>query len=202
MLFKRDFIKGEVNYGISRCGYRGRHTCFLYAVRSAKKNNSLIKKQKHWLYFSACCSLDGPLCPFFTDANLQTARPNLFMSAAAVIPANDVAAYRSGWQVWHAAPCEKFRTLLPQRTTRYRARRSDRRIIPGLILMPGDYMESGTPFNKGTASGWLNGPARFPFAIHVSPSGCESSSAFCRDLFTAVIRPVSSIANLRIFRFS
>jgi uncharacterized protein (DUF1501 family) len=151
MSSRRAFLKsgGLALFGI---GIGGVPT-FLKAAASTGKIISPYKKKKILVCIFQRGAMDGLMAVTpFTDENLKAARPTLFMDAAktATNPLIDL----DGRFGLHPA-MKAFEPF-------FREKRLG--IVHG-IGSPNstrshfdaqDYMESGTPFNKGTGSGWLN----------------------------------------------
>jgi len=153
MTSRRGFLKagGLALFGVSLVGgIPG----FIAEAAASDKIIAPYKKKKTMVCIFQRGAMDGLMAVTpFTDENLKAARPTLFMSAAkggTAKPLIDLDG-RFGLHPSMAA----FEPL-------YRDGRLG--IVHG-IGSPNntrshfdaqDYMESGTPFNKGTASGWLN----------------------------------------------
>jgi uncharacterized protein (DUF1501 family) len=155
MLTRRGFIKGS-GIALVGVGLLGGIPAFAAEAALSEKKKRLYKKNKVLVCIFQRGAMDGLMAVTpFTDTNLQAARPNLFLSAAASSPGG-------------AAPlidldgCFGMHPMMKSFEPFYRDGRLA--IIHG-IGSPNntrshfdaqDYMESGTPFNKGTSSGWLN----------------------------------------------
>ena len=152
MTSRRGFIKagGLALFGIGMGGVPG----FLMDAVAGSKSLGLFKRRKVMVCIFQRGAMDGLMAVTpFTDPHLKAARPTLFMSAAKNTigkPLIDLDG-RFGLHPAMAAFENVFR---------------DKRmaIVHG-IGSPNttrshfdaqDYMESGTPFRKGTESGWLN----------------------------------------------
>ncbi len=127
---------------------------FLARAADSNKIISPYKKKKILVCIFQRGAMDGLMAVTpFTDTYLQAARPTLFMSAAkgsATDPLIDL----DGRFGLHPS-MSSFEPLF----------REKRMAIVHAVGSPNstrshfdaqDYMEAGTPFNKGTASGWLN----------------------------------------------
>lgn len=124
---------------------------FMLKAAASNKIERLYKKKKVLVCIFQRGAMDGLMAVTpFTDENLKLARPNLFMSAGAGGPLIDL----DGKFGLHPS-MKSFEQLF----------RDKRLAIVHGIGSPNatrshfdaqDYMESGTPFNKGTSSGWLN----------------------------------------------
>jgi len=152
MQSRRGFLKsgGLAMFGIGLGGV----PAFLAKAADAQKIIAPYKKKKVLVCIFQRGAMDGLMAVTpFTDQYLQAARPNLFMSAAKGqkgSPLTDL----DGRFGLHPA----MNAFTPYFKDRQLA------IVHG-IGSPNntrshfdaqDYMESGTPFNKGTSSGWLN----------------------------------------------
>lgn len=124
---------------------------FMSRAAASMKIERLYKKKKILVCIFQRGAMDGLMAVTpFTDEYLKNARPQLFMSAGAAGPLIDL----DGKFGLHPA-MKSFEQLFKDKRLA---------IVHG-IGSPNatrshfdaqDYMESGTPFNKGTASGWLN----------------------------------------------
>ena len=132
-------------------GLMGGIPAFMAEAAASDKVAAPYKRKKVLVCIFQRGAMDGLMAVTpFTDNYLQTARPNLFMSAASGGKLIDLDGR------WGLHPGMKaFERLF----------REGRLGIVHGIGSPNntrshfdaqDYMESGTPFNKGTASGWLN----------------------------------------------
>ena len=155
MLSRRGFIKGS-GLALVGVGLMGGIPAFAAEAALSEKKNGRYKKNKILVCIFQRGAMDGlmAITPF-TDTYLQTARPNLFLSAASnslygTTPLIDL----DGRFGMHPM-MKSFEPLY----------RDGRLAIVHGIGSPNntrshfdaqDYMESGTPFNKGTSSGWLN----------------------------------------------
>lgn len=149
MSTRRAFLKGAgvAMFGI---GIGGVPTFVARAAESLKKER-LYKKKKILVCVFQRGAMDGLMAVTpFTDQFLKAARPTLFMEAGANKPLIDL----DGRFGLHPA-FKSFENLFKDK----------RMAIVHGIGSPNntrshfdaqDYMESGTPFNKGTNSGWLN----------------------------------------------
>ena len=127
---------------------------FLAEAAASEKSNLLYAKKKVMVCIFQRGAMDGLMAVTpFTDSYLQAARPTLFMSAAKSQNVNSLIDLDGRFGLHPAMAA--FGDLYNQKQLA---------IVHG-IGSPNntrshfdaqDYMESGTPFNKGTASGWLN----------------------------------------------
>lgn len=126
---------------------------FVAKAAESRKLSRLYKKNKILVCIFQRGAMDGLMAVTpFTDQYLQKARPTLFMSAAK--SANKPLIDLDGKYGLHPS-MSAFELLFRQKRLA---------IVHG-VGSPNntrshfdaqDYMESGTPFNKGTDSGWLN----------------------------------------------
>lgn len=151
MASRRGFIKagGLAVFGISVGGVPS----FVARAANSRKSIGLYKKNKILVCIFQRGAMDGLMAVTpFTDEYLKAARPTLFMSAAKsdATPLIDLDG-RFG--------------MHPSMTAFEPLFRDKRLAIVHGMGSPNntrshfdaqDYMESGTPFNKGTSSGWLN----------------------------------------------
>jgi uncharacterized protein (DUF1501 family) len=149
MSTRRAFLKagGLAMFGIGLGGIPP----FMLKAAASNKIERLYKRKKVLVCIFQRGAMDGLMAVTpFTDNNLKLARPNLFMSAGA------------GGQLIDLDG--KF-GLHPSMKSFEQFFRDKRLAIVHGIGSPNatrshfdaqDYMESGTPFNKGTSSGWLN----------------------------------------------
>ena len=127
---------------------------FLAKAASSNKLLSPYKKNKTLVFIFQRGAMDGLMAVSpFTDSFLKAARPTLFMDAAKA-PAGKGLVDLDGRFGLHPAMAS-FQNLFKEKQLA---------IVHGMgspnttrsHFDAQDYMESGTPFNKGTASGWLN----------------------------------------------
>lgn len=151
MTHRRAFIKSGAiaAFGLSLGGV----PAFVARAAAGWKHQGLFQKQKILICIFQRGAMDGLMAVTpFTDEYLKKARPTIFMSAAK--SEKDPLFDLDGRFGLHPA----FGSLLPMFQTKQLA------IVHG-IGSPNntrshfdaqDYMETGTPFDKGTSSGWLN----------------------------------------------
>ena len=149
MSTRRCFLKGA-GLALFGVGVGGVPT-FIVKAANSFKNIGLYKKSKILICVFQRGAMDGLMAVTpFTDNFLRTARPTIFMEAGAGKPLIDL----DGRFGLHPG-FKSFEPLF----------RDKRLAIVHGIGSPNntrshfdaqDYMESGTPFNKGTGSGWLN----------------------------------------------
>jgi uncharacterized protein (DUF1501 family) len=152
MTSRRGFIKagGLALFGIGLGGIPG----FLAEAAASTGPLGLFKKRKIMVCIFQRGAMDGLMAVTpFTDQYLKAARPNLFMSAA------------NGGNTKPLIDLDGRFGLHPSMAAFEPMFREKRLAIVHGIGSPNgtrshfdaqDYMESGTPFNKGTSSGWLN----------------------------------------------
>ncbi len=195
MLSRRGFIKsgGLTLFGV---GLMGGIPAFIAEAAASNKFTPIYKKKKTLVCIFQRGAMDGLMAVTpFTDQNLQAARPNLFMTAAKSgngLPLIDL----DGRFGLHPA-MKGFEPM-------FREKRLG--IVHG-IGSPNntrshfdaqDYMESGTPFNKGTASGWLNRAVGLLGHDAITPFTAVSiTSAMPRSLYGD--NPSVAISNLDDF---
>ena len=194
MTSRRGFIKGGglALFGIGLGGIPG----FLAEAVAHTKAPGLFNRKKIMVCIFQRGAMDGLMAVTpFTDQYLQQARPNLFMSAAKATkntPLIDLDG-RFGLHPSMAAFESVFR---------------DKRmgIVHG-IGSPNntrshfdaqDYMESGTPFKKGTDSGWLNRAVGLLGHDGATPfQGVSLTSSLPRSFYGE--NPALAISNLQDF---
>ncbi|MBS1490687.1 MAG: DUF1501 domain-containing protein [Bacteroidetes bacterium] len=149
MISRRAFLKaGSLTmFGIGVGGLPQ----FVARAASFHKQTRLYKKNKILVCIFQRGAMDGLMAVTpFTDPYLKTARPNLFMNADSQGALVDL----DGKFGLHPS----FKNFIPLFQSKQLA------IVHGMgspnttrsHFDAQDYMESGTPFNKGTNSGWLN----------------------------------------------
>ena len=152
MSSRRGFLKtgGLALFGIGVGGV----PAFIARAAASNKIVSLYKKNKILVCIFQRGAMDGLMAVTpFTDNYLREARPTLFMSAAKGATGTPLIDLDGRFGLHPAM--KSFESLY---------RNKQLAIVQG-IGSPNttrshfdaqDYMESGTPFNKGTSSGWLN----------------------------------------------
>jgi uncharacterized protein (DUF1501 family) len=149
MATRRGFIKngGLALFGIGIGGV----PAFVKAAANSFKAQSLYSKKKILVCIFQRGAMDGLMAVTpFTDTYLKAARPTLFMEAGKEKPLIDL----DGRFGLHPG-FKSFENLFKEKRLA---------IVHGMgspnttrsHFDAQDYMESGTPFNKGTGSGWLN----------------------------------------------
>ncbi|MDA9555352.1 DUF1501 domain-containing protein [Pelobium sp.] len=152
MTSRRGFLKagGLALFGIGLGGLPS----FVAQAANMVKAPALFKKRKTLVCIFQRGAMDGLMAVTpFNDAYLKAARPTLFMSAAKNSPIKPLIDLDGNFG------------LHPSMASFESVFRDGRLAIVHGIGSPNstrshfdaqDYMESGTPFNKGTSSGWLN----------------------------------------------
>ncbi len=152
MTSRRGFIKagGLALFGISLGGF----PTFLARAAESNKIISPYKRNKILVCIFQRGAMDGLMAVTpFTDNYLKAARPTLFMSAAKggntnpLIDLDGQFGLHPSMKAFESMFLEKRLAIVhgigsPNNTRSH--------------FDAQDYMESGTPFNKGTSSGWLN----------------------------------------------
>ncbi|HVS98817.1 MAG TPA: DUF1501 domain-containing protein [Puia sp.] len=153
MVSRRAFLKsgGLALFGV---GLMGGIPGFMAEAAASIKLAGPYRRRRVLLCIFQRGAMDGLMAVTpFTDTYLQAARPNLSLSAASVGKGNPLIDLDGRWGLHPAM--KAFEALF----------RDGRMAIVHGIGSPNntrshfdaqDYMESGTPFNKGTSSGWLN----------------------------------------------
>jgi uncharacterized protein (DUF1501 family) len=154
MVSKRGFLRSG-GLALMGVGLMGGIPGFLAEAVAAEQIIRPYGKRKVMVCIFQRGAMDGLMAVTpFTDPYLQAARPTLFMSAAKGSTTGKPLIDLDGHYGLHPA-MQAFEPV-------FREKRLG--IVHG-IGSPNttrshfdaqDYMESGTPFNKGTASGWLN----------------------------------------------
>ncbi len=152
MISRRGFVKagGLALFGISLGGIPS----FLAEAAASTLTPALFKKKKIMVCIFQRGAMDGLMAVTpFTDNFLKAARPTLFMSAA------------QGGKTKPLIDLDGKFGLHPSMEAFASVFRAKQMAIVHGIGSPNptrshfdaqDYMESGTPFSKGTSSGWLN----------------------------------------------
>lgn len=153
MVSRRGFIKSG-GLALLGVGLMGGIPAFLAEAAASEKFLSPYKKKKVMVCIFQRGAMDGLMAVTpFTDENLKAARPTLFLSAA------------KGGNTKPLIDLDGRFGLHPSMSAFEPLFRDKRLAIVHGIGSPNntrshfdaqDYMEAGTPFNKGTSSGWLN----------------------------------------------
>ncbi len=153
MVSRRGFLKGS-GLALFGVGLMGGIPAFMAEAAASEKMRMPYKQKKILVCIFQRGAMDGLMAVTpFTDAHLPAARPTLSLSAAASGRGNALIDLDGRWGLH--PNMKAFEPLF----------REGRLAMVHGIGSPNntrshfdaqDYMESGTPFNKGTASGWLN----------------------------------------------
>lgn len=153
MLSRRGFLKGG-GLALFGVGLMGGIPAFMAEAADGRKILAPYKKKKTLICIFQRGAMDGLMAVTpFSDPYLRNARPTLFISAAKAGSASPLIDLDGRFGLHPAM--NAFEPLF----------REKRLAIVHGIGSPNntrshfdaqDYMESGTPFNKGTSSGWLN----------------------------------------------
>lgn len=195
MLSRRAFLKsgGVALFG---AGIAGEIPAFVAQAAAANKTAFPYAKKKTLVCIFQRGAMDGLMAVTpFNDTFLKTARPNLLMSAAQsssdkpLIDLDGRFGLHPSMQVFESLFREKRLAIVhgigSPNTTRSH-------------FDAQDYMESGTPFNKGTASGWLNRAVGLLKDEAITPFAAVSlTSAMPRSFYGD--NPSVSISNLQDF---
>ncbi|WP_431214166.1 DUF1501 domain-containing protein [Puia sp. P3] len=194
MVSRRGFLKGG-GLALFGVGLMGGIPAFMAEAAASDKIVAPYKRRKALVCIFQRGAMDGLMAVTpFGDSYLRSARPGLFMSAAAS-DKNPLIDLDGRWGLHPAM--KAFESL-------YKEGRLG--IVHG-IGSPNntrshfdaqDYMESGTPFNKGTASGWLNRAVGLLGHDAATPfSAVSLTSALPRSLYGD--NPSVAISNLQDF---
>ena len=183
MLSRKGFLKSG-GLALLGVGLIGGIPAFAAEAALREKKNGLYKKTRILVCIFQRGAMDGLMAVTpFTDSNLSSARPNLFMSAASNSPNGATPLIDLDGRFGLHPMMKSFEPLF----------RDGRLAIVHGIGSPNnsrshfdaqDYMESGTPFNKGTSSGWLNRAVGLLGHDHTSPFRAVSlTSAMPRSFY-------------------
>jgi uncharacterized protein (DUF1501 family) len=197
MVSRRGFLKGG-GLALIGVGLSGGVPAFALNAALSKKQMGPYKKTKTLVCIFQRGAMDGLMAVTpFTDNNLMAARPNLFMTAASGLPGTNAPLINLDGRFGLHPGFKSFEPLY----------RDGRLAIVHGIGSPNntrshfdaqDYMESGTPFNKGTSSGWLNRAAGLILHNQVTPFQAVSlTSALPRSFYGDT--PCIAINNLQDF---
>lgn len=187
MISRRAFIKagGLTLFGIGMGGVPG------FVARAAYREKLGSKKILVCIFQRG--AMDGLMAVSpFTDPHLKASRPDLFLSASGSTPG--LTDLDGTFGLHHA-----FNSFVPL------FKEGRLAIVHGMgspnptrsHFDAQDYMESGTPFNKGTASGWLNRAAKLT-GHDASPFAAVSlTSSMPRSLYGD--HPALAVQNLKDF---
>lgn len=194
MTSRRGFIKagGLALFGIGMGGIPG----FLAEAVAGTKPLGLFNRKKILVCIFQRGAMDGLMAVTpFTDEYLKAARPNLFMTAA------------KGGKNTPLIDLDGHFGLHPSMSAFEQVFRDKRMGIVHGIGSPNntrshfdaqDYMESGTPFKKGTDSGWLNRAVGLLGHDGATPfQGVSLTSSLPRSFYGE--NPAVAISNLQDF---
>lgn len=195
MVSRRGFLKSG-GLALLGVGLMGGIPGFLAEAAASEKIISPYKKRKTLICIFQRGAMDGLMAVTpFTDKYLKDARPTLFMSAAKTGNSNPLIDLDGRFGLHPSM--RSFESL-------FREKRLG--IVQG-IGSPNnsrshfdaqDYMESGTPFNKGTSSGWLNRAVGLLGHDALTPfTAVSMTSAMPRSFYGD--NPSVSISNLQDF---
>ncbi len=194
MTTRRGFLKtgGLALFGISLSGMPS----FLARAAQSSEIIAPYKRKKVLVTIFQRGAMDGLMAVTpFTDTYLQAARPTLFMSAASGrkgTPLIDL----DGKFGLHPAMKSFAPMFLDKRLAIVHGVGSPNTTRSHFDAQ--DYMESGTPFNKGTASGWLNRAVGLLGHEAATPFQAVSlTSALPRSFYGS--NPAVAISNLQDF---
>ncbi|SDD48819.1 Uncharacterized conserved protein, DUF1501 family [Mucilaginibacter pineti] len=194
-MVRRGFLKSG-GLALLGVGLMGGIPGFIAEAAAGEKIISPYKKRKTLICIFQRGAMDGLMAVTpFTDDYLKNARPNLFMSAAKT--GNNSPLIDLDGRFGLHPSMKAFEPM-------FREKRLG--IVHG-IGSPNttrshfdaqDYMESGTPFNKGTASGWLNRAVGLLGHDALTPfTAVSMTSAMPRSFYGD--NPSVSISNLQDF---
>jgi uncharacterized protein (DUF1501 family) len=195
MVSRRGFLKGS-GLALFGVGLMGGIPAFMAEAAASEKVNRLYKRKRVLVCIFQRGAMDGLMAVTpFTDAQLQAARPNLSLPAVASGRGSALIDLDGRWGLH--PNMKAFEPLF----------REGRLAMVHGIGSPNntrshfdaqDYMESGTPFSKGTPSGWLNRA--------VGLLGHEAATPFTAVSLTSALprsfygdRPSVAISNLQDF---
>jgi uncharacterized protein (DUF1501 family) len=195
MVSRRAFLKGG-GLALFGVGLMGGIPAFMAEAAASDKIWAPYKRKRVLVCIFQRGAMDGLMAVTpFTDTYLQAARPTLSLSAAAGGRVNPLIDLDGRWGLHPGL--KAFEPLF----------REGRLAIVHGIGSPNntrshfdaqDYMESGTPFNKGTASGWLNRAVGLLGHDALTPfSAVSLTSALPRSLYGD--NPSLAISNLQDF---
>jgi uncharacterized protein (DUF1501 family) len=195
MVSRRGFLKSG-GIALLGVGLMGGIPSFIAEAAASNKLRGLYGKKKVLVCIFQRGAMDGLMAVTpFTDQYLQAARPTLFLSAVKNGP-NKSLIDLDGRFGLHPS-MSGFEPLF----------RDKRLAIVQGIGSPNntrshfdaqDYMESGTPFNKGTSSGWLNRAVGLLGHDALTPfTAVSMTSAMPRSFYGD--SPTVSISNLQDF---
>lgn len=193
MISRKAFLKagGLTLFGIGMGGI----PAFMAHAANQIQRPKLFKRKKILVSIFQRGAMDGLMAVSpFKDFYLKAARPNLFMSAAK--GQNDTPLIDLDGRFGLHPAMEAFEAMFREKRLA---------IVHGMgspnntrsHFDAQDYMESGTPFNKGTSSGWLNRAAGL-LGHEASPFQAVSlTSSMPRSFYGDI--PTVAISNLQDF---
>ena len=195
MVSRRGFLKGS-GLALFGVGLMGGIPAFMAEAAASEKLRLPYKRKRVLVCIFQRGAMDGLMAVTpFTDEHLRAARPNLLMPAVANGKGSVLIDLDGRWGLH--PNMKAFEPLF----------REGRLAVVHGIGSPNntrshfdaqDYMESGTPFNKGTASGWLNRAVGLLGHDAVTPFTAVSlTSALPRSFYGD--HPSVSISNLQDF---
>ncbi|HVU95198.1 MAG TPA: DUF1501 domain-containing protein [Puia sp.] len=195
MVSRRGFLKGS-GLALFGVGLMGGIPAFMAEAAASEKLSLPYKRKRVLVCIFQRGAMDGLMAVTpFTDEYLQVARPNLLVPAVANGKGNVLIDLDGRWGLH--PNMKAFEPLF----------REGRLAVVHGIGSPNttrshfdaqDYMESGTPFNKGTASGWLNRAVGLLGHDAVTPFTAVSlTSALPRSFYGD--HPSVAISNLQDF---
>lgn len=195
MVSRRGFLKGG-GLALFGVGLMGGIPAFLAQAAASEKIIAPYKKRKVLVCIFQRGAMDGLMAVTpYTDKFLQAARPNLFMSAAGSAKQARLTdldgrfglhpALNAFAPLYHNGQLAIVHGIGSPNNTRSH-------------FDAQDYMESGTPFNKGTSSGWLNRAVGLLGHDALTPFTAVSlTSAMPRSFYGD--NPAVAISNLQDF---
>ncbi|MBC8985617.1 DUF1501 domain-containing protein [Pedobacter sp. N36a] len=194
MTSRRGFIKGGglALFGIGLGGIPG----FLTEAVAHTKEPGLFNRKKIMVCIFQRGAMDGLMAVTpFTDQYLQQARPSLFMSAAKAAK-NTPLIDLDGHFGLHPSMAAFESVFRDQRMGIVHGIGSPNNTRSHFDAQ--DYMESGTPFKKGTDSGWLNRAVGLLGHDGATPfQGVSLTSSLPRSFYGE--NPALAISNLQDF---
>ncbi len=194
MTTRRGFIKagGLALFGIGLGGIPS----FVIDAVAGTRPLALFKKKKILVCIFQRGAMDGLMAVTpFTDDYLKVARPNLFISATKGEKGKSLIDLDGKFGL-HPAMAAFEPMFLEKRLAIVHGIGSPNTTRSHFDAQ--DYMESGTPFNKGTASGWLNRAVGLLGHEAATPfQGVSLTSALPRSFYGN--NPAVAISNLQDF---
>jgi uncharacterized protein (DUF1501 family) len=189
MVSRRGFIKGS-GLALFGVGLMGGIPAFIAEAAASDKIVAPYKRKKVLVCIFQRGAMDGLMAVTpFGDSYLQAARPNLFVSGTSLIDLDGRYGLHPSMKAFEPLFRDKRLAIVhgigsPNNTRSH--------------FDAQDYMESGTPFNKGTASGWLNRAVGLLGHDALTPFTAVSlTSAMPRSFYGD--HPAVAISNLQDF---